>query len=232
MKFQNTLILCTLVFFGCSSVANNSEQPKKDNHHLCQKKAMYGATEICLPIIDRMTESYSNPKVKERSDLFRYDNNTILGIYLNDKNYSQIKQFDSIELDDYYKVYATKNMENIDVNTTTFNDIGKSMSNNHMRITWKEVRDEIPIGSPNLSIGVPAIIETYKPNEKIWTSVLIVKMTDGAKDYITFLTMNLVHCKERIIFYAYYKDYADSKTLMNVKAKNDLFGYKLLEVNN
>jgi hypothetical protein len=61
--------------------------------------------------------------------------------------------------------------------------------------------------------------------------VLLIKMISGEKERIALCTLNMVRLKHSLIYYAYYKNYKSAKTVEQVKAKSDFFGYKLIEIN-
>lgn len=197
----------------------------------CNNSRLYGEIEICLPEIDGMKEAYSSPQVRERSDLFSYDNNIILGLYLSKENYLAINNFENEPLDDYFKVYALKQFEGIEISELEFDELIEYSKGNFIEKSWEEVKDKVLSGTIDISIGQPVTIETYKPNEDIITTVLLIKMISGVEERIAVCTLNMVRLKNSLIYYAYYKNYTSAKTLEKVKAKSDFFGYKLIEIN-
>ena len=204
-------------------------QPTKEAD--CNSSRLYGETEICLPVIDGMKEAYSYPQVKERSDLFSYDNNTILGLYLSKENFSAIDNFESEPLDDYFKIYALKQTEGIEIGKSQFEALIEQSKGNFIEKSWKEIIDKVLSETADISLGQPIRIEAYKPNEDIFTMVLLIKMISGEEELIVVCTLNMMKLKHSLIYYAYYKNYKSAKTVEQAKAKSDFFGYKLLEIN-
>lgn len=217
---------------SCAGTSDKTAIKTKFQEAICDNSRLYGKIEICLPEIDGMKEKYSHPKVKERADLFSYDNNTILGLYLSKDNYSELDNFENEELDDYIKVYALKELEGIEIGKSEFAQLEEYSKDNFIQIDWEKIKNKILSGTSDLSIGKPVQIETYKPNENIFTTVLLSKMMFGSEERILAFTISMVKLKNSLIYYAYYKNYSNPKTLEQVRAKNDLFGYKLLEKNN
>lgn len=197
----------------------------------CNSSRFYGEIEICLPEIDGMKEAYSYPQVRERPDLFSYDNNIILGLYLSKENYLAIDNFENEALDDFFKVYALKQFEGIEISKLEFNELIEYSVGDFIEKSWDEVKNKVLSGTIDISIGRPVKIETYKPSEDIITTVLLIKMISGVEEIIAVCTMNMVRLKSSLIYYAYYKNYTSAKTLEKVKAKSDFFGYKLIEIN-
>ena len=197
----------------------------------CSNSRFYGDIEICLPIIDAMTETYSNSKVKERTDLFSFDNNTILGVYLNNRDIAKIEDFDKAEIDDYFKLYALKVLEGKSIDKSQFAEIRKHSNGNISQNEWVGIKKKVLNGTKDLTIGKPTQIDFYDANDDIFTSLFLVKMINGTTERISAMTMSLVRLKNTIVYYSYYRNYLGPETLDQVRAKNDLFGYKLLEVN-
>lgn len=206
----------------------------KDNSTLkanCNNSRLFGQVEICLPEIDGMKEAYSYPQVRERSDLFSYNNNTILGLYLSKENFSAIDNFENEPLDDYFKIYALKQTEGIEIGKSKFETLIEHSKGDFIEKSWKEIIDKVLSGTDNISVGQPVRIEAYKPTEDIFTMVLLIKMISGEEERIALCTLNMVRLKHSLIYYAYYKNYKSAKTVEQVKAKSDFFGYKLIEIN-
>jgi len=199
----------------------------------CNSSRLYGDIKICLPEIDGMEEAFSFPQVKNRKDLFGSfsDNNIILGLYLSDEDFTAIDNFESEPLDDFFKIYALKQVEGIKFEKSDFNGLIESSKGNYIDKSWDEIIEKVLSGTDDMSIGQPVRIEAYKPTEDVFTQVLLTKMISGEEEVIVVNTLNIVRLKSTVILYAYYKNYKSSKTLEQAKAKSDFFGYKLLEVN-
>lgn len=230
--FINYLSLVVLTaIYSCETVSKESNQNRDHIESICINSRFYYDLEVCLPEIDGMTESYSHPNVKARTDLFSYDNNTVLGLYLSQEDYSKIDQFGDEELDDYIKVYALRVTEGIEIGHTEFQALIEECKKNFIQKNWEDIIEEVLDGTSNLSLDKPVMLENYNVNESINTTLLLTKMMFGEEERISLFTMSMVKLKNSLIFYAYYKNYSNPSTLTQVKAKNDYFGYKLLEVN-
>jgi hypothetical protein len=216
---------------SCGLPPEKTSSNSSEHGTICGHSRFYGEIEICLPEIDGMTETYSHTKVKQRADLFSYDNNTILGLYLSKVDMAKLDDFDRAELDDYFKVYALKKLEGIEIGKSEFAQLEEYSKGNFLQKDWEEIRDKVLDGSSELSIGQPIQIETYKPNEDIFTTLLLAKMINGSEERISAFTISMVRLKSSLVYYAYYKNYSGPKTLDDVRAKNDLFGFKIIEIN-
>lgn len=230
--FLNGLSLVILTtLYSCETVSNEFNQNRGHIESICINSRLYDDVEICLPEIDGMKESYSHPNVKARTDLFSYDNNTVLGLYLSQEDYSKIDQFKNQELDDYIKIYALRVTEGIEIGNTEFQALRESYKSNFIQKNWEDIAEKVLDGTVNLSLDKPVMLENYNVNEAINTTLLLSKMMFGEQERVSVFTISMVKLKNSLIFYAYYKNYSNSSTLTQVKAKNDYFGYKLLEVN-
>jgi hypothetical protein len=225
------LLITIVALLSCGVKQEKTSTLSSDNDSICNHSRFYGEIEICLPEIDGMTETYSHEKVKRRTNQFSYDNNTILGLYLNKEDMAKLDDFDNAALDDYFKVYALKKLEGIEIGKTEFELIKKSSEAAFAKKNWEEMEAEILDGTSELSLDQPVQIESYKLNENIFTIVYLFRLTYGAEERISAATMSIVLLKNTLVYYAYYKNYSGPKTLDQVRAKNDLFGYKILELN-
>jgi len=230
MKQLLALIIITLISCGSSLEDTTINRITQDT--ICANSRFFGEIEICLPEIDGMTESYSYSQVKKRSDLFSYNNNTVLGLYLSKQNFSKLDNFENEGLDDYFKVYALNMLEGIEIGESKFKELEDLSKGNYIQKNWEDIEETILSGNTDLSLGRPVQIDSYKPTKNISTTIFIVKMMYGSEERISVLTLNMVRLKKTLIYYAYYKNYLNPKTIEQVRAKNDLFGYKLLEINN
>ena len=91
--------------------------PAWGNTQECSRIVLFGDTEICLPNIAGMKESYSNLTVKTYADLLTAPDEIILGYYLNNDDYNKINTtFLSEGLSkDFAKIYSLETIANISV---------------------------------------------------------------------------------------------------------------------
>jgi hypothetical protein len=121
------LLITIVALLSCGVKQEKTSTLSSDNDSICKHSRFYGEIEICLPEIDGMTETYSHEKVKRRTNQFSYDNNTILGLYLNKEDMAKLDDFDNAALDDYFKVYALKKLEGIEEPPLVVNSIQREL---------------------------------------------------------------------------------------------------------
>ena len=246
MMNRFVLILYIVVFSQC---AENVKQNEITTN--CENSRFYGKVEVCLPKIEGMRECMTHPKLKGRPGILVSEQNTTLGIYLNDSSINQLEASqtpENIGLNGYFKVYGVSNIEGMQIGQSEFDAFAEAFKNKFVHNDWNIVKMDISMLSLEKEMnnfraktGKPIIpisnsfdkqveILNYKPNEKIVTSVLILlSSTDENKALVN--TMSIVKIKDTIIFYSYYQTYKDENTIEQVKSQSDKFGMALVKIN-
>lgn len=196
---------------------------------ICENMSYFGTTPICLPSLDGMIECYSNPRVKAFAEIGRFGDNQILGFYLNDDTHRKVAELGTFDFDDYFKLYGAAELKDLEVDDSMLDEILSLMNQNYTKIDWEEVISEIEESLNTISWDTPILIETFVPDKEIRSSLFLMKMQTLFGERIMIMTMNAVVIKGKIIFYSYYMDYEDEKSIRRAKAKNNYFGLKLLE---
>jgi hypothetical protein len=112
--FPIVFLISLLFFFGPKSNHTNADNAKVNFvQNECDNQVNFGDISICLIKIDGMKECYSNPLVKVYRDQFIFENNEILGLYLNNDVHSKIDKLGEFLFDDYFKVYSMSSINNM-----------------------------------------------------------------------------------------------------------------------
>lgn len=220
-KSIGLLILTTII--GCyqSGSQDNSSVQMIDAKMECDNTVPFGDINICLPIVDGMTECYSTPIVKARADENNFEGNSILAYYISDADYKQVDNLDQIILDDYFQIYATNKLKGIKYGQSELNKMANMIEGNYINENWMDLKKNIETNHNYLSVGKPILIESYVPNSKIRTFVMLLKIISDGYEYVLVTVMNIVQIKERLIYLAYYKDYDGEESIKKAKSKND-----------
>ena len=203
----------------------------------CSRIVLFGDTEICLPNIAGMKESYSNLTVKTYADLLTAPDEIILGYYLNNDDYNKINTtFLSEGLSkDFAKIYSLETIANISVDEEVLDYFLTSMKSAFDDSKWsslKEKSDVLSILSEmDIEFGKPIILEDYEINSKIKSLVLLSKFSIDDKSEVLVSILNLIIIKKRLICLAYYESYTGPDQIENTKSKNDYFALRLLTSN-
>jgi CTP synthase (UTP-ammonia lyase) len=194
----------------------------------------------------------THPKLKGRPGILVSEQNTTLGIYINDSSINQLEASqtpENIGLNGYFKVYGIGKIEGMQIGQSEFDAFVEAFKNQFVHNEWNIVKMDISMlslekemnnlrtktGKPSIPISnsfdKQVEISNYKPNERIVTSVLVsLSSTDENKALVC--TMSIVKILDTIIFYSYYQTYKDENTIEEVKNQNDKFGMELLKINN
>jgi hypothetical protein len=194
----------------------------------------------------------THPKLKGRPGILVSEQNTTLGIYINDSSINQLEASqtpENIGLNGYFKVYGIGKIEGMQIGQSEFDAFVEAFKNQFVHNDWNIVKMDISMlslekemnnlrtktGKPSIPISnsfdKQVEISNYKPNERIVTSVLVsLSSTDENKALVC--TMSIVKILDTIIFYSYYQTYKDENTIEQVKNQNDKFGMALLKINN
>lgn len=197
----------------------------------CDKSVSFGDIDICLPIIDGMTECYSTPILKARADELNYEGNSILAYYLNNATYEQVDKLDEITFDDYIQIYATNKLKGIKVGQSELSEIANMFEGNYIKENWNDLKKKVEKNRDYLSVGRPVIIESYSPNNKVRTYVMLTKYQIDNNEFVLLMTMNMVQIKERLIWLAYYKNYDGEESIKKAKSKNDYIVSQMTDEN-
>lgn len=240
------LILCIVIFSQC---AENVKQNEITTN--CENSRYYGKVEVCLPKIEGMRECMTHPKLKGRPGILVSEENTTLGIYLNDSSLSQLEASqtpENIGFSGYFKVYGIGKLEGMQIGQSEFDAFASAFKNQFIHNDWNIVKMDISMlklekemnnlrtktGKPSIPISnsfdKQVEILNYKPNERIVTSVL-VSLSSTDENLALVCTMSIVKILDTIIFYSYYQTYKDENTIEQVKNQNDKFGMSLLKIN-
>ncbi len=178
-----------------------------------------------------MKECYSNPKVAKHINEFRYEGNEILGIYFNPDTFSRIDSLGQFSYDDYFKVYAVKQLIGMDIGTYEMNKMTEMMEGNYMKEELENIKTKIENNFESVSIDRPVLVESYIPDERIRSFVFLMKMETELEKKVLVMTINMLQIKNRLIYYAYYKDFNNEKSIKEAKNTSDYFGFKFMDEN-
>lgn len=224
--------LFLLSIVSCSQISERDNSEVVESHNIieCYKSVAFGDVDVCLPVIDGMTECYSHPNVKMAADGLNYPGNSILGYYLNNSTYQQVDRIFEITFDDYFQIYASNELKGMKVGRSELDMMAERLESNYIRENWSDLAKEVR-KNYDFSMGVPILIDSYSPNKDIRTFVMLTKIQFDDDEFISLTLMNIVRLKERLIWMAYYKNYAGEESIGKAKSKNDYLVLSLIDVN-
>lgn len=228
--FRNLILIIVIECF-LISIENNSYAQTIKPKSICEKQIQYGDIKICLPTIDGMTECYSLPIVKAKAEKFNFEGNPILGFYINNNTYAKVDKLNEISYDDYFQIYASNKLKGIKVGQAELSEIANMIEGSYVKDNWNDIKKTFENGLDNLSIDKPVLIESYVPNKKIRTFVMLVKYQTNNEETFMISTMNILQIKDRMIWLTYYKNYEGAESIKYAKAKNDYIVFQILDEN-
>lgn len=195
----------------------------------CNRQANFGKKTICLPQIDGYQECYTDPIVKQLADATEVPINTVLGFYLSNRTHGKKDSLGLISFDDYFKVYGTKEIENLKCDESLLEQMIQVLSANFITRNWEELSKEIDKIGLDAEIGVPVVIENYRLNTESFTMVMLTKYGfEGLEPYTLAMTINGYLKNERLIWMAYYLNYEDQLTIQKLKDRSNIILQELI----
>lgn len=188
----------------------------------CVREAVFGDTNICLPEIEGYQECYTYPIVKQMADAKEVDINMVLGFYLDDQTYDKKNHLEDIDFDNYFKIYATKQVKNFKADTSILKQMQEMISSNFITENWDEMKKEIGTVNYEGEIKAPTIVKSYNVNDQSFTLIMLLKqqMENGEVNISPF-TINGLLLQDRLIWMAYYLDYNGEESIVELQENND-----------
>ncbi len=188
----------------------------------CVRQANFGTAKICLPQIDGYEECYTYPIIKELADKTEVPANNVLGYYINNKIFSKKDSLGIINYDDFFKVYATKQIKDVKADASLLKSLKEMFDKQFIKENWEEISKDIDQLGNNTKIGVPTVIEDYSINKKSFTFIMLAKYDpEGQEPYTVAMTINAYINADRLIWMAYYLNYENLETIVRLKKNSN-----------
>ena len=180
----------------------------------CVRTPSFGEKDICLPQIKGYVESYLEPDIKILADATEVAANQVLGFYLNQETHQNKEEGGLDEFDDYFKVYATTQLEDLDTDEAMLRQMQATLDGNFITKNWDEMEKEIDKIGLEVQVGVPTVIKSYSLDDNSFTYVMLIKYQfEGMDPYTMAMTMNGMLVNQRLIWMAYYLNYEGEETI-------------------
>ena len=212
MKHYKILIVC----FICIASGIKSQE------HNCSRITYFGEKEVCLPVIDGYNECYNHPKVKYIADNTEVAVNVVLGYYLNDENYNERDNLEGVLFDDYFKIYATKQLSDYNADQQVLRQMQTMIAGNFIEKNWDEMKEEIAGAGIRAQIDTPTVIKSYQLNDRSFTNLMVANYNiEGQEPYTMSIALNGILINQRFIWMAYYLIYKEEKTIEQLQINSD-----------
>ena len=189
----------------------------------CTASATYGQVSICLPTLDGYTEAYGEPAVSARANEAELPTNEVLAFYLTDEQHARVESLGDQQIDDYVKVFATRDLADETLGTGDLADIREQV----LRLYGGEVSEEMQARMDAVDIderrlGQPRLLEEYRLTDDSFTLVIAVRyrQPDGSTQEV-LETLNGVLTRGRYVNVGVYRTVDGEVDTAALKAKND-----------
>jgi hypothetical protein len=228
---RNLLIILVVILFipGCRnntdthSDINTADSSKISDNIACENTADFGAVFICLPKIEGHVECHDNPKVLQHLAKFDDSQNVLLGYYLDKNTFNRIDSLGLFSFDDYYKVYAPKEAQGMDVDRNMMKEVMDMMSAGFLDQTAEDVNNEGAFKKLQIQLSEPLLLEKFSISNDAMAILALMKLKDGVSETVMAFSMVSVVIKKRLIFVAHYLNFKDQNTLKKLKVNTTRF---------
>jgi hypothetical protein len=232
------LLVSALVFFvNCKNDIKQTEENSITSLESiekveCTRETTFGDISLCFPNIDGQTECFTHPVINERVNAFNDPENTILGYYIETRHFENIDSLASESYDNYYQIYTPNLAKNYRMTITEMNQVMGMMTSGFLDKTMDEVNESTSFSNNEITISQPILIEKYTLNPKSSTMIVLMEITNTAKNKTMAVSMNAMIVKDRMIFVTYYLDYKDETSITLLKENTANFVAKFMAANN
>lgn len=211
------ILLCLIPV--CSLFAQNSD---------CTRTTKFGKAEICLPVVDGYQECYTHPTVKEIADNTEAPMNMVLGYYLNDQIFEKKDSLGLISFDDFWKVYGTKQIMDMEADAKMLKEMDDMMATNFMTKNWESIKSGVGGLELGVEIGTPVVIENYNLNNNSFTLIMLIDYeVEGVEPFTMAMSANGFLISDRMVWMAYYLNYKNEETIQKLKDNSNRILAKL-----
>lgn len=195
----------------------------------CARTTNFGSVEICLPKIKGYQECYLEENIKLMADATEVPANMIIGYYLNREMYSIKDSLGIDRLDNFFKVYGTKQIQDFNADTETLKLMEDGLSQNFLVENWDSLQVHVEKLKLEAKIGIPVAIKSYNLNDQSFSKVMLINYQIGDDEpYTVALTINGMLLNKRLIWMAYYLIYVNEDTIEQLQENSNDILTKLL----
>jgi len=198
----------------------------------CSRTTNFGQAEICIPILDGMQECYLEPTIKMLADATEVSTNVVLAYYLDQSTYDQLDNIYNIQYDNYLKIYATKELQDIEMGISEVEEMNKVLADNFIITEWDDIKKEVDGLNLDIEIGQPTVVKNYTHNDKSFTYVMLVNyVLDTETNYTMAMTVNGMLLNKRLIWMAYYLNYDGEDSIELLQSKSNAILDNIIRAN-
>jgi len=230
MKKINYVIIA-FILISCSQQSTEPKAQTVKPTVKCQSEVNYGDIILCNPEIVGMQECLTNEKIRLRQDNLSMKGSKTLGYYISSEKYKNLEILEKLKVSDIIKIYALEAYSKTFIGIKELNSTFAILKNNYIIAEWDSLKLVLENKNLDFEISQPILIDSYSLNDNAKSATLLMRASKETDERITVMTMNLLICKNRLIFLSYYLEYTGIESVTKAKAKNDYIALRFLEAN-
>ena len=195
----------------------------------CERNAMIGKSELCLPSIPGMTECYQHPDIQKVANSLKAPGTTTIGIYFTEKQYNNLYSVD--QFNDYILVYTVTETIDRAFSPDMLSVVADGLIGDFVKTKWNLASSEFERRLPSLQMQRPVIVEEYKINSRIQTSIIMTPMVMNDQTTYLLIAINFLSMNDRLVCFGTYLGYEGQKSVSALKGRNDYFAMKIQRMN-
>ncbi len=211
--YKHFLTIILSAFLGFSATSQDTD---------CLRFADFGSIDIYIAPVAGYIECYQDSLVKELADGTEAPINQVLAFYLNEKTHENKDSFLQIGFDDYFKIYATKQLQDYPADEALLTEMEQIIKSNFLVENWDLIKEEVDEIGLEIEMTQPTIIQSYNLNDRSFSMIMLMTYEQADMDSFTMaMTVNGILQNERLIWMAYYLQYKGEETIQTLKQKSD-----------
>jgi hypothetical protein len=140
---------------------------------------------------------------------------------VNDFTYQKKDSIGYYRIEDYFKVYGTKQIQDYKADAAFLDEMKTMLSGNFISKNWDEVKNEIDNLGLEVEIGVPLYLRSFNEKPNSFSLLMLTKYAiENGETYTLAMSISGILIKERVIWMAYYLGYENKETLSIVEEKS------------
>lgn len=197
----------------------------------CERSVSYGTASICLPFVENMKECFLNDTVNALAISTEYPRNIVLGYYMMDSTYSRLAHLDSIEMGNFFKVYANEKLKDHKSDKDFLKQVCEATEASLKPDGWKAIKETLEGIVDSISVGSPLLVEEYSGMKNTKSYIMIVKYKTESTSFVSVMELNIILVQERVVCLAFYSDYTGKESQQKLRQLNDKVLKAFVELN-
>lgn len=194
---------------------------------------------VYLPSVSGLRNGYKSFVVKNFLNVFENDDSKIYAFYIQDNSFLEIqKVYDESDLnarpklDEYWYLYQTNNLKNIEVTDDIKEKIDKSITNNYVKYENKNNRIYYSGAFEEIDYNKTYLAEKIKNLKTNNISYVLINKTSSEYSELKLITiLTPIEIKKKIYFISYNRKFNSIAIDLDAKLRADYINAQIYEMN-